>query len=94
MPPLFGGPGTVPRNHFYGPSYKNFDTVLSKTTRFTERLSLEFRAESYNFFNHPNFSQPDPSIFDSTFGESESEVGRNDGTTGARQFQFGLKLHF
>jgi hypothetical protein len=95
MPPFFGGPGNVPRNHFYGPSYKNFDTVLSKTTRFTERLSLEFRAEAYNFFNHPNFGQPDNNINDvGFFGESFSEVGRNDGTTGARQFQFGLKLHF
>ncbi len=98
MFPTFGGPGNVPRNHFYGPSYKNFDTVLSKTTRFTERLSLEFRAEAYNFFNHPNFGQPDNNLNDGevggTFGESFSEVGRNDGTTGARQFQFGLKLHF
>jgi len=93
--PALGGPGNVPRNHFYGPSYKNFDTVLSKTTRFTERLSLEFRAEAYNFFNHPNFGQPDNNINDlGFFGESFSQVGRNDGTTGARQFQFGLKLHF
>jgi hypothetical protein len=93
--PLFGGPGNVRRNTYYGPAYKNFDMVLAKTTRITERFVLEFRSEYYNVFNHPNFSQPDNFINDGTFfGQSSGEVGRNDGTTGARQLQFGLKLHF
>ena len=94
--PALGGPGNLPRNHFYGPSFVNFDAVLAKTTKFTENVSLEFRAESYNLFNHPNFGQPDVNLddFGGTFMESIYEIGRNDGTTGARQFQFGLKLHF
>jgi hypothetical protein len=93
--PLFGGPGNVGRNSFYGPAYKNFDMVIAKTTKITERINLEFRSEYYNVFNHPNFSQPDNFINDgSFFGQSSGEVGRNDGTTGARQLQFGMKLHF
>jgi hypothetical protein len=93
--PLFGGPGNVGRNSFYGPAYKNFDMVIAKTTKITERINLEFRSEYYNLFNHPNFQQPDNFITDgSFFGQSSAEVGRNDGTTGARQLQFGLKLHF
>jgi hypothetical protein len=95
MFPLFGGPGTVHRNTYYGPSYKNFDMVLAKNTKITERFNLEFRSEFYNVFNHPNFQQPDNSIGDGAlFGQSSLEVGRNDGTTGARQLQFGMKLHF
>lgn len=92
--PLFGGPGTVGRNVFYGPGFKNFDTVITKTTKLTERASLEFRSEFYNPFNHPNFQQPDQFINDSTFGESFAEVGRPDGTTGSRQLQFAMKLKF
>jgi Carboxypeptidase regulatory-like domain len=93
--PLFGGPGNVHRNTFYGPSYKNFDMVLAKNTKITERFIVEFRSEYYNVFNHPNFQQPDGSITDGAlFGQSSAEVGRNDGTTGARQLQFGMKLHF
>jgi hypothetical protein len=93
--PLFGGPGNVQRNTFYGPAYKNFDMVISKNTKLTERIRLEFRSEYYNIFNHPNFQQPDNFINDgATFGQSTAEVGRNDGTTGARQLQFAMKLHF
>jgi hypothetical protein len=92
--PLFGGPGNVHRNSFYGPAYVNFDMVISKNTKITERFTVEFRSEYYNLFNHPNFNQPDNVINDSIFGQSTSEVGRNDLTTGARQLQFGMKLHF
>ena len=93
--PLFGGPGDVHRNSFYGPSYENFDMVIAKNTKITERFSVEFRSEYYNVFNHPNFQQPDNFITDGAlFGQSSLEVGRNDGTTGARQLQFGMKLHF
>jgi hypothetical protein len=93
--PLFGGPGNVQRNSFYGPAYKNFDMVMSKNTQITERVRLEFRSEFYNILNHPNFQQPDNFINDgATFGQSTSQVGRNDGTTGARQLQFAMKLHF
>jgi Carboxypeptidase regulatory-like domain/TonB-dependent Receptor Plug Domain len=93
--PLFGGPGNVHRNSFYGPSYKNFDMVIAKNTKITERVTLEFRSEYYNLFNHPNFQQPDNFINDGAlFGQSSAEVGRNDVTTGARQLQFGMKLHF
>jgi Carboxypeptidase regulatory-like domain/TonB-dependent Receptor Plug Domain len=93
--PLFGGPGNVHRNSFYGPSYKNFDMVIAKNTKITERFTVEFRSEYYNVFNHPNFQQPDNFITDGAlFGQSSAEVGRNDSTTGARQLQFGMKLHF
>jgi hypothetical protein len=92
--PAFGGPGNLGRNHFVGPGYKNFDMVIAKNTKITERFNVEFRSEYYNVFNHPNFQPPDDSISDASFGQSTAEVGRNDGTTGARQLQFGMKLHF
>jgi hypothetical protein len=92
--PFYGGPGNLGRNHFVGPAYKNFDMVIAKKTKINERLMVEFRSEYYNVFNHPNFQPPDNFISDASFGQSTAEVGRNDGTTGARQLQFGMKLHF
>jgi hypothetical protein len=43
---------------FLGPGNFNFDVSLVKTTRFRERQALIFRAEAFNLFNHPQFSNP------------------------------------
>ncbi len=91
----FGRPGDATRNTFRGPGFVSSDLVASKTTILTEKLKLQLRAEGYNIFNHPNFSGPDNLLQDgSFFGHSTSTVGRADGTTGARQMQFALKLIF
>jgi hypothetical protein len=97
----WGVPSNVYRNHFYGPGYINWDTVLAKNTPITERVKCELRFEFYNLFNHPNFGQPDnllshwnPGNQTGTFGFSTSQVGRSDGTTGARQVQIAAKLTF
>jgi hypothetical protein len=50
--------GNMGRNSLRGPSYKEFNFAISKTTPITERVSLQIRAESFNLFNHPNFSNP------------------------------------
>jgi hypothetical protein len=90
----FGVPSNVGRNAFYGPGTNNWDMSLAKTTALTERFKLQMRIESYNLFNRTHFAKPDNNIGDANFGFSTSQVGQNDGTTGARQIQFGLKLNF
>jgi len=91
----FGRAGDLSRNHFYGPGINNWDIVAQKTTRISERIVLEFRTEVYNLFNRVQFSQPNNRTSDpGTFGQSTSEVRRPDGTSGARQIQFGMKLRF
>jgi hypothetical protein len=83
------------RNRFYGPGFVTFDAVFQKTTALNERLKLEFRTEAYNIFNHVQFTQPGNAYSSpGTFGVSTSQVGRADGTSGARQLQFALKLLF
>jgi outer membrane receptor protein involved in Fe transport len=50
--------GNVGRNAFRGPNYANFDFSLVKNTKLTERLNMQMRADFFNIFNHPNFSNP------------------------------------
>jgi len=91
----FGSAGNVGRNHYYGPGVDKWDMVLQRTLSLSERFRLQFRAESYNLFNHAQFSQPGNLTSDpGTFGQSTSQVKQPDLTTGARQIQFGMKLSF
>jgi hypothetical protein len=83
------------RNLFYGPGINNWNVLLSKDNSITERVKLQLRFEFYNLFNRVQFGQPDNLIqHTSSFGMSSSQVGQPDGTTGARQIQFGAKLIF
>jgi hypothetical protein len=54
----FAAVGNVGRNSFRGPFQQNFDFSLVKRTKATERVSLDFRAEFFNIFNHPSFQSP------------------------------------
>jgi len=48
--------GTCGRNAFRGPGFRQWDFNLNKTTKLTERLSLQVRFEVFNLLNHPNFN--------------------------------------
>jgi hypothetical protein len=52
---LFGNAG---RDTLRGPEQVNFDLALLKNFRITERNRLQFRAEFFNIFNHPQFGLP------------------------------------
>jgi hypothetical protein len=50
--------GNLGRNSLVGPTYKQWDLALYKSTAITERLKVQLRAEFFNLLNHPNFSSP------------------------------------
>jgi len=56
--------GDARRNSLVGPGLNNFDGSLRKVFVIKGTQSIEFRAEAFNFLNHPNFAQPDPYIDD------------------------------
>ncbi len=41
-----------------GPGQNNWDVSISKTTKIKEAQSVQFRAEFYNAWNHPQFNNP------------------------------------
>jgi hypothetical protein len=84
---LLGVPGDANRRFFHGPGLENFDVSLSKTARFTERLSLDFRAEFFNVFNHAQFNNPVGDFSAGNFGQITSARDPRIG-------QLALKLHF
>ena len=60
--PADGTFGNLGRNAVYGPSYRNFDFSVTKNTQITDRFGVQFRAEFFNIFNHPNFALPNHNI--------------------------------
>jgi hypothetical protein len=83
-PGTFGNAG---RNILNGPGFQNVNISLMKNTALSERINLQFRAEAFNLFNHPNFNLPDNFLGSPTFGRITS-------ARDPRHIQFGLKLLF
>lgn len=81
-------PGNAGRGVVTGPSFQRWDVSLFKNTKLRgESMYLQFRAESFNVFNHTNFSAVGTNITLSTFGKVTSA---ND----PRILQLGLKFYF
>ncbi|WP_035350958.1 TonB-dependent receptor [Edaphobacter aggregans] len=82
------------RNSVYGPGFSSFNAALQKGFHIIpghENHQLIFKAEAFNYVNHPNWDNPDVSPTSGTFGKVT-----NKGTTYAseRQFQFSLRYAF
>jgi hypothetical protein len=101
-----GGFGMA-RNALRGPGFWNFDLGILKTFRVSERVNIQFRAEMFNAFNHPNFENPrnategSPTVTSSLFGQtccvtSSVPASTTIIATGEpnRVIQFALKVQF
>ncbi len=92
-----------PPSQLAGPTFKRMDFSTFKNMQLNERFRLQFRAEFFNIFNHPNFNAPgfggngvvavsgSGNFTSSTFGEMGST---RDAPYDPRQIQFALKLYF
>ncbi len=70
-----------------GPGISIFDLSLSRSQVIRERLNLQFRAEFFGAFNHPQFNDPVTNVTATNFGQIT-------GAGGNRQVQLGLRLSF
>jgi len=86
-----GGPnlgfGDGKRDTFVGPSRVNFSTSLYKSFAVTERAHFEFRAESFNTFNHTEFNSID-------VGNNDGNYGKATATWDPRVLELGAKFVF
>jgi len=93
--------GTLGRNQIYGPGYWNADFSVTKDTKITETFGVQFRAEFFNIFNHPNFALPDnfvtpgfgpDGVISATPDVAQGNPGLGGG--GPRVIQFAVRLTF
>ena len=71
-----------------GPGQANLDLSLVKNIPIREQIHLQFRAESFNTLNHPQFDLPNTSIGTSSAGVISDQQNK------PRDIQFALKLVF
>jgi hypothetical protein len=73
----------------YGPPARSLDFSLFKDIRITERFGLQFRTESFNIANTPQFNVPDNNRQDKNFGVVTSSYSGSE-----RHVQFSLRMQF
>jgi hypothetical protein len=71
------------------PPTRTLDFSIFKDFDLTERFKLQFRAESFNLANTPQFGTPDGTLGDTQFGQVTSSQ-----TGSERHIQFQLRLQF
>lgn len=95
LAPVTGTFGNVRRDSLVGPGLTNVDFSAVKKTHLSEGVSLEFRAEFFNLFNHSNFLTPNPVVYSSSGSGISPTAGVITATsTSSRQIQFGAKIQF
>jgi hypothetical protein len=106
--PTFGSPGNEERNTLVGPGSHRMDFSLVKNFSITESMRLQFRAETFNITNTPNFATPgvgnSANAVTSFSGTAPGSLATSAGNFGVitqtsalytpRQIQFALKLSF
>ena len=85
--PPAGQYGDARRNSIIGPGSKVFDMAFTKIVPMKESRVLEFRAQSANIFNIPNYSSIDTTVNSPTFGRVIS-VGAMRQFTMTARFRF------
>jgi hypothetical protein len=82
------------RGLIYGPGFQSFSAALQKAFHVVpshENHQLIFKAEAFNYTNHPNLDNPDVGPTDGNFGKV---TGKGNTYGSERQFQFSLRYAF
>jgi len=108
--PAPGTLGNAGRDTIIGPGLAQVDFAVFKDTKvskISESFRVQFRAEFFNLFNHPQFGQPGNAMWSSYTispvtglvtsavpNASAGVISTLAGNTASRQLQFGLKFIF
>jgi hypothetical protein len=95
--------GNLPRNAVRGFDAVQLDTALHRDFQIHDRVRLQFRAEAFNLFNHPNFGaiynvlSDGPGLFGYAYSTLNSSLGGLNPlyqVGGPRSLQVSLRLSF
>jgi carboxypeptidase family protein/TonB-dependent receptor-like protein len=85
--PATGTFGNAGRDIIEAPGYTDLDSTLARSFPLPRESNLQFRAEFFNVFNHPNFDPPNVTADSASFGAVPSAEA-------PRQMQFALRVTF
>jgi hypothetical protein len=96
--PTKGTNGSFVEPEAFGPGFFNTDMSLFKTFKFTEKKSLQFRAEGFDVLNHANPTFGLDNNLNLAFNTAGQQTNALFGTTtlktGHRILQFAVKFYF
>ena len=81
--------GNLARNFFHGPGLHTWDTSLFKDFKIGERYTTQFRVETFNLLNTPQWQNPNGDITNGDFGKLKSTRLASE-----REVQFALRFQF
>jgi hypothetical protein len=92
--PTPGQLGNAGKGTIQGSGHNKWDLIVQKNFKLWEAHRIEFRAEFFNAFNHPQFD--DPVLLPATHPQAGRITSASDFgfTQTERVIQFGLKYHF
>jgi hypothetical protein len=67
--------GSLGRGVIRSPGFKNIDFSIAKNWQIREHVGVQFRAEMFNVFNHPNFNGVDTNLAFGNVGASDFPGG-------------------
>jgi hypothetical protein len=85
--PAYGFYGNARPGTIRGPREISFNVAGYKTFPIHERLNVQFRAEAFNFLNHPNFGNVDTNLGSGTYGRVTSSLD-------PRELEFSARVTF
>jgi hypothetical protein len=91
--PQPGTQGSLQKRALDGPPFRTYNFAVVKRFNITERQTIDFHADFFNIFNHPNFFLNDQNINNPSFGKITQQNTSNDGI-GPRVIQYGLYYRF
>lgn len=94
--PITGYIGNASRNYFHGPGTNNWNMSFFRTFRIKERATIEFRAETYNTFNHTQFTGVNTSaqFNPATGAQTNAAFGQFTSAANARYMQLAGRISF
>jgi hypothetical protein len=94
-PQPLGTIGNTQRNSMFGPHFRDVDLSLFKNFPVTERATVQFRVESFNISNTPNFFIGNNNTANQQFGNASfGQLTNTDPNYNPREYQFVLKVLF